>query len=84
MFMNLHTLPADQAMFTLFLSPDKVKTKDSFTEEIDVVAPRHSSRLEILKLTEQERTQDYDPSLQVVGISNQSDGCWLWVDEGWR
>ena len=83
MWMNLHTLPANKSMYTLFLSDSLDFTEDSWVEEIDVVAPS-SATLAQVKDEAKEQLADYDSTLVIVGVSNQSDGYWVYKAEGWN
>jgi hypothetical protein len=82
MYVNLDTLPAGQAMYTLHLTMDEVGTARSAmsTEEIDLVAPRGLSRDELMNReeTKQELKDTFgEPEwldTRLVGLVNQSDG----------
>jgi hypothetical protein len=72
MWMNLHTLPAGQSMYTLAVTGDPVGTPKDEVEydEVDVVAPRGASVAEIVAAAD----LDGYEGQRVIGVSNQSDG----------
>ena len=72
MFMNLHTLPAGQAMYTLAVTDAAVGTPRDQVEydEVDVVAPARASVAEIIAAAD----LDGYEGCRVIGVVNQSDG----------
>jgi hypothetical protein len=78
MWMNLHTLPAGQSMYTLAVTSDPVGTPEDAVEydEVDVVAPRGASVAQIVAAAD----PDGYEHCRVVGVSNQSDGYVLVQD----
>ena len=85
MFVNLHSLPSGQAMYTLFLTPE-FKGKETELEEVDVIARANASRVEVwTAFLEGEHASLYDlDELQLAGISNQSSGYWVFIHEDAR
>jgi predicted RNase H-like HicB family nuclease len=81
MWMNLDQLPAGKSMYTLFLS-DCEPGPDAYYEEIDVVASSRATREQILEAAKEE-LEGYVEGMKVVGCSNQSDGYFMWKEEGW-
>lgn len=82
MYVNLHTLPANKAMYTVsFTWEEAGSTPDlMWTEEIDVVAPRGLTALEVAELTQETIEKDYEEGARVIGVANQSDGYVMWKD----
>jgi hypothetical protein len=80
MFMNLHTLPAGQSMYTLFVTT--AEEPNSYYEEIDVVASSRATKDQVIDAAAGELA-DYEPGTRVIGISDQSSGGWLFREEGW-
>ena len=82
MYVNLDTIPAGQAMYTLHLTMDPLGTARSqmSTEEVDLVAPARLSRDELMNRdeTKQELRDLFgEPEwldARLVGLVNQSDG----------
>lgn len=72
MFMNLHTLPAGQAMYTLAVTDDPAGTPRDQVEydEVDVVAPAGASVAAIIAAAD----LDGYEGCRVIGVVNQSDG----------
>ncbi len=81
-FVNLHELPVGQHMYTVFVS-DAEPGPEAWYEEIDVVASSSATR-EQIEAAAAEELSGYAPQTRVVGISDQSDGYWVWRAEGWR
>lgn len=79
MFVNLHTLPAGQHMYTVAVTMDPVGTEDLGYDEVDVVASSRGTTQDIL-LAGAEHLNDY-VAFRVLGIVDQSDGYVLWQDE---
>lgn len=76
MFVNLHSLPAGQHMFTVAVTPDPAGAEDLFYDEVDVVAPSRSTVDQIIAAADLEGYEGQ----RVVGVSDQSDGYVLWQD----
>lgn len=82
MYMNLHTLPADSAMLTLYITTDEEGTprNETSAEEIDVVLPRRLRGRDAIMNSEPVKAElrgvfgDEWTDTRVVGIVNQSDG----------
>lgn len=77
MYVNLHDLPPDQAMFTLYigLPGDPFET----TEEYDQVAPNRAPHPTYLTSTVIQAARDalvnlYGDDVEVRGVANQSEG----------
>lgn len=75
MFVNLHTLPAGQHMFTLAVTSQPVGTPEDelFVDEIDIVAKRNSTVAELVAAVSPEEAADYE-GCRVIGVADQSDG----------
>lgn len=80
MYVNLHTLPADQAMFTVYvtLDPEGTHRSEITAEEVDIVYKRNATWGEIASYGTDDmgdRIVDaYGPDARIVGIVNQSEG----------
>ncbi len=71
MFLNLHTLPASQSMYTAAIGT----AEDGHLEcdEVDFVASRSASLEDLLLAAVDAAAGDYDGQ-SIVGLINQSDG----------
>jgi hypothetical protein len=78
MWMNLHTLPAGQSMYTLAVTnqPAGTPADDLEYDEVDVVAPRRATVAQIVAAAD----LDGYEGCRVIGVSNQSDGYVLVQD----
>lgn len=77
MFVNLHTLPAGQHMYTLFLTTDPEGTPgdDLIVEEVDFVAPSNWSLAGVARKARKDGAlDDYAPDARVVAVVDQSTG----------
>lgn len=84
MYMNLHTLPAGQAMFTLYVA----RPNETDFDEYDVVAPAtapESSHLtsQVILKAKDEIVRLYGPNVEVRVVINQSSGAVIFAS-GWR
>lgn len=78
MFMNLHSLPAGQHMFTIAVTDCEPGTHraDMYFDEVDVVAPARATVDEIIAAAD----LDGYEGQRILGISDQSDGYVLFED----
>lgn len=82
MYVNLHTLPAGQSMYTLHLTMDPQGTNrsDMSTEEVDIVAPRDLDAAGMMNRAEtKQELKDLfgEPEwleARLVGLVDQSEG----------
>lgn len=76
MWVNLHTLPVGQSMYTLYLTSDPVGTpRDAiYTEEVDVITSSRASVAEVVEAAREEIDSSYDSSMRIIGVTNESDG----------
>ena len=80
MFMNLHSLPAGQHMYTFYLAnpAEFYDGSSDVEEEFDLVAPAYKWTRELIKLlkADPEFADLYDitPTFDVVAIADQSSG----------
>jgi len=77
MYVNLHNLSPDKAMFTLYVAPHGVPFEQ--TEEYDLVAPARLQAPSYLTSIVIQEAKDllvelYGPIVEVRGAINQSDG----------
>lgn len=72
MWVNLHTLPAGQSMYTLAVTdqPNDTDPKDLSYDEVDVVAPSGAPVAEIIAAAD---LTGYE-GCRVIGVANQSEG----------
>lgn len=79
MWVNLHTLPAGQRMYTVALTDQPVGTPSDelWYDEVDVVAP---ARIDAREVAERANLEGYE-HCRVIGVSDQSDGYVLWEDK---
>jgi hypothetical protein len=81
-FVNLHTLPAGQHMYTAWVTYDPYgEVKDA--DEIDFIADARASV--VILQGECASTRDYKvlyPDARIIGIVDQSTGEKLWAEEG--
>lgn len=75
MFVNLHTLPVGQHLFTLAVTnqPGGTPEDELFVDEIDIVAKRNSTVAELVAAVSPEEAADYE-GCRVIGVADQSDG----------
>jgi hypothetical protein len=81
MFVNLHTLPAGQSMYTLYLTADPQGTARSEMngEEEDLVLPRGLNGKAVLERPEVKAAlEGFEPGTRVIGIVDQSDAYVVW------
>ena len=89
MYVNLHTLPPGQSMFTLFIrQSDEPAEWGEGAEEVDIVASDQASgdyRLiaQVIEAAREELVRDYGPKTEVLGLVNQSTGTVLF-DYRWE
>lgn len=74
MWVNLHTLPAGQSMYTVAITDGPLDMPDAdryIADEIDIVA---SSRASVAEVIAAAFAADgpFDSNVRVVGVSNQS------------
>lgn len=76
MFANLHTLPADRHMFTLYVTDSPVGTPAGkmFVDEVDVIAPTYSSVDDIVRAAD---LYGYEGG-RIIGVTDESDGVVLY------
>lgn len=73
MFVNLHSLPAGQSLYTVAVTAQPASTPDSdgwFYDEADVVAPARATVADVIAAAD---LSGYE-ACRVVGVINQSDG----------
>lgn len=85
-FVNLHTLPAGQHMYTIFVADkqERAELPEDFSyEEVDVVASANASRKQVLDAAASELDSLYDmDAMEVIAISDQSTGEFIWKQRG--
>ena len=80
MFVNLHTLPPGQSMFTLFIRhSDDPPEAIEWAEEVDIVAPDYASNdhlliAKVIEAAKEATLAEYGPTTEVLGLVNQSTG----------
>lgn len=81
MFMNLHTLPASQHLYTVAVTSQPVEAAggDLFYDELDVVAPRYANTQDVLLAITPLDRESY-AGQRVIGVIDQSDAYTLWED----
>lgn len=72
MFMNLHTLPAGQSMYTIYVTHDE-PTVAAECDEVDVVASKMATPQQVVDAARAELDRDY-PDAGVIGVVDQSAG----------
>lgn len=70
-FINLHTLPAGQSLYTVTVEWEKYPGDP---EEADFEGPRNASVAHLLELAATMLHADYEPGWEIVGIVDQSTG----------
>lgn len=84
-YVNLHSLPADQRMYTLAVTRDPVDQPrdDRWFDEVDFVAPAGLDHDEVIAAARKAGALEaYGPEYRVVGAINQSEG--LNMAEDWE
>lgn len=76
MFMNLHTLPVGQHMYTVAITDQPADADDIFYDEVDVVAPARATIQEVLLAAD---LSGYGGQ-RVIGVVDQSDPYVLMQD----
>jgi hypothetical protein len=81
-FVNLHTLPAGQHMYTAWVTYDEPgKVEDA--DEIDVVLPAGAAIGSLQKaIMDTREFRELYPGARIVGIVDQSAGEKVWAEEG--
>lgn len=85
MYVNLHTIPAGQAMYTLAVTSDPPPVtehdNDVFSvDEVDFVASTRLTSREVARRAQQAGALEGYEGMRVVGVVNQSDGHLMWQD----
>ncbi len=82
MFVNLRTIPAGQAMYTVAVTDDPrdTPTVDVCYEELDVVGSSRLTSKEVAQLAEPRVMDFYGPGARVIGVVNQTDAYVMFQD----
>jgi hypothetical protein len=86
MWMNLHSLPANQHQYVAFVGDrDQDWTNPDATthDEVDFVAGSHddSDELVVLAKLAAAPLYDVDGTQEILGIADQSSGEWMYLSE---
>jgi hypothetical protein len=75
MWVNLHSIPVGQSMYTLYLTADPVGTpRDQVcAEEVDVITSSRATVAEVVEAAREEIDASYSSSMRIIGVSNESD-----------
>ena len=82
MWVNLHSLPVGQHMYTIAVTMDPPETdpRHMTYDEVDVVASSRATAREVLAAAHDEIAETYPSTARVIGVSDQSDGYVMWQD----